>query len=50
MKMKRHPANPLGSVARSAFSEIWQGSPEVQRIRAALTDRLRHCEICDVTI
>jgi radical SAM protein with 4Fe4S-binding SPASM domain len=50
LKMKRFYRNPLGNVSLNSFSEIWQGSKSIQRIRESLEQKLRECDICDLTI
>ncbi len=50
LKMKRYYKNPLGNLQTDKFNDIWNHSGAIQQIRSILTDKLRDCNVCDISI
>lgn len=50
LKMKRFYENPLGNAAQEAFGTLWRRSETVGRVRGGLENKLRECDICDLSI
>lgn len=50
LKMKRFYRNPLGDLRTESFQDLWTHSSPINKIRSALSDKLRDCNLCDLTI
>lgn len=50
LKMKRYYEKPLANIQETSFREIWYNSEEIKKVREALNDKLRNCNVCNLSI
>ncbi len=50
LKMKKYYDKPLANLQESSFKEIWYNSAEIKKVRNVLNDKLRDCNVCDLSI
>ena len=50
LKMKKFYKSSLGNLQESSFQEIWNKKEPIKRVRESLNNKLRNCNICNLTI
>ncbi|MEW6600123.1 MAG: radical SAM protein [Nitrospirota bacterium] len=50
LKMKKYYEKPLADLRKSSFKEIWYESEQIKKIRNILNDKLRNCNVCNLSI